>query len=72
MRWRQLKFELSPAQSFQHRFQHKKRVAGYSQDFRRAYASYFFHGANHITKAMYADSLRGFDERLQRESRSGR
>ena len=27
-------------------------------DFRRAYATYFFHGANHITKALYADRLR--------------
>lgn len=53
----QLKFELSPAQSFRHRFQHKRRIAGYSQDFRRAYASYFFHGANHIVKAMHADRL---------------
>lgn len=54
----QLKFELSPAQSFKHRFQHKRRVVGYSQDFRRAYAAYFFHGANHLMKAMYADRLR--------------
>jgi hypothetical protein len=54
----QLKFELSPAQSFQHRFQHKRRVAGYSMDFRRAYASYFFHGANHLMKAKYADRMR--------------
>jgi hypothetical protein len=54
----QLKFELSPAQSFQHRFQHKNRTAGYSMDFRRAYANYFFHGANHLMKAMYADRLR--------------
>jgi hypothetical protein len=54
----QLKFELSPAQSFRHRFQHKRRVAGYSQDFRRAYATYFFHGANHIVKAMHSDRLR--------------
>jgi hypothetical protein len=55
----QLKFELSPAESFAHRFQHKKRIAGYSEDFRRAYAKYFFHGANHLMKAQYADRLRG-------------
>lgn len=55
----QMKFELSPAQSFKHRFQHKRRIAGYSQDFRRAYANYFFHGANHLMKTMYADKLRG-------------
>lgn len=54
----QLKFELSPAQSFKHRFQHKRRIAGYSMDFRRAYANYFFHGANHMMRVMYADDLR--------------
>ncbi len=55
----QLKFDVAPAQSFKHHFQHKQRIAGYSMDFRRAYANYFFHGANHLVKAMYADDLRG-------------
>ena len=63
----QLKFELSPAQSFQHRFQHKKRIQGYSQDFRRAYASYFFHGANHIVKAQFADRLRELSKATKAE-----
>lgn len=66
----QLKFELSPAQSFKHRFQHKRRVAGYSQDFRRAYANYFFHGANHLMKAMYADRLRGLAKMTKEEVRN--
>ena len=66
----QLKFELSPAQSFKHRFQHKRRVAGYSQDFRRAYANYFFHGANHLMKAMYADRLRGLTKLTKEEVRN--
>lgn len=65
----QLKFELSPAQSFKHRFQHKRRVAGYSQDFRRAYASYFFHGANHLMKAMYADRLRALTKATTEETK---
>lgn len=63
----QLKFELSPAQSFKHRFQHKRRIAGYSQDFRRAYAAYFFHGANHLMKAMYADRLRALAKDTKNE-----
>ena len=63
----QLKFELSPAQSFQHRFQHKKRIQGYSQDFRRAFASYFFHGANHIVKAQFADRLRELSKMTKAE-----
>lgn len=65
----QLKFELSPAQSFKHRFQHKQRIAGYSQDFRRAYANYFFHGANHLMKAMYADRLRGLMQATRDETK---
>lgn len=65
----QLKFELSPAQSFKHRFQHKNRIAGYSQDFRRAYANYFFHGANHFMKTQYADRLRGLVKATHDESK---
>lgn len=54
----QLRFEYMPAQSFAHRFQRKKDVPGYSQDFIRAYASYMFHGSNYFTRIKYADSLR--------------
>jgi len=63
----QLKFELSPAQSFKHRFQHKKRIAGYSTDFQRVYANYFWHGANHLMKTMYADRLRGLTKMTREE-----
>ena len=63
----QLKFELSPAESFRHRFQHKKLTAGYSMDFRRAYAKYFFHGANHLMKAQYADRLRALTKMAKAE-----
>jgi hypothetical protein len=63
----QLKFELSPAQSFKHRFQHKKRIEGYSMDFRRAFANYFFHGANYLMKVMYSDRMRGLAKQLRDE-----
>lgn len=66
----QLKFELSPAQSFKHRFQHKNRIAGYSQDFRRAYANYFVHGANHLARAMYADNLRDLHKQTLTETKN--
>jgi len=66
----QLKFELSPAQSFKHRFQHKKRIEGYSMDFRRAYANYFFHGANHLMKTQYADRLRALAKMTRDEVKS--
>lgn len=65
----QLKFELSPAQSFKHRFQHKRRIAGYSKDFRRAYANYFFHGANHMMRVMYADELRLLAEATRKDTK---
>ena len=54
----QIRFEMAPAQSFKHRFQRKNRVEGYSQDFMRAYANYFFHGSNYFTKVKYIDALR--------------
>jgi hypothetical protein len=63
----QLKFELSPAESFRHRFHHKKLVPGYSMDFRRAYAKYFFHGANHLAKAQFADRLRALTKMAKDE-----
>lgn len=60
----QIRFELAPAQSFKHRFQHKKRTPGYSEDFQRAYAHYFFHGSNHLVRVKYADQLRGYIKAL--------
>jgi hypothetical protein len=54
----QLRFEMSPAQSFKHRFQNKDRVKGYSKDFKRAFANYGFHGANHLVRAQYGEVLR--------------
>lgn len=56
----ELKFELAPGQSFKHRFQRKRLVSGYSQDFMRAYGNYFFHGANYLGRAKWADNLRQY------------
>jgi hypothetical protein len=63
----QLQFELSPAQSFKHQFQHKRQVAGYSTDFQRVYANYFWHGANHLMKTMHADTLRALTKMVKEE-----
>jgi hypothetical protein len=49
----QLLFKLSPAQSFRHRFQHKNYTPGYSMDFQRAFASYFFHGGRYYARQKY-------------------
>lgn len=53
----QLKFDVSPAQSFKHRFQHRKDIPGYSMNFQRAFAQYFFHGARYYSHVKYADTL---------------
>lgn len=62
-----LQFDLSPTQSFKHKYQYKRRMAGYSLDFRRAYASYFFYGANHFMRAKYANRMRGLIEDTRNE-----
>lgn len=53
----QLRFELSPAASFAHRFQHKNYVPGYSHDFLRSFSRYAFHGARYYARTKYAWAL---------------
>lgn len=50
-------YELSPAQSFKKHFLQREGLAGYSRDAIRAYASYFFHGANHLARLEYGPLL---------------
>lgn len=50
-------YELSPAQSFKKHFLQREGLAGYSRDAIRAYASYFFHGANHLARLEYGSLL---------------
>jgi hypothetical protein len=66
----QLKFEYSPVQSFKHRFTSKDVRPGYSTDWQRAYASFFFHGANHFTRVKYVDKLRQHMNSIATESLS--
>lgn len=54
----QLRFDYAPSQSFRHQFKTKDLTPGYSQDFQRAYANFFFHGANHMTRVKWVDALR--------------
>lgn len=54
----QLRYEFAPAHGFQHRFQRKHHIKGYSGDFMRAYANYFFHGSNYFTNVKYIQPLR--------------
>lgn len=54
----QLKFQLSPALSFQHHFQHKRYVPGYSRDFLRAFSRWAFHAGRYYTKNKFIDGMR--------------
>jgi hypothetical protein len=47
----------SPTQSFRKHFIHKENIAGFSRDALRAYAEYFWHGANHIARLEYGPLL---------------
>lgn len=53
----QIALDFSPAMSFKHRFQHKSYTPGYSMDFRRAFARYFFHGARYYSRTKYMPAL---------------
>lgn len=64
----ELRYEYTPAQSFAHRFQQKKMIPGYSEDFLRAYANYMFHGANYFTRIKYIDQLNAALKSIRTES----
>lgn len=49
--------EMSPAQSFKRRWMRRQNLPGYSQDAGRAYAQYFWHGANHIARVKYGKEM---------------
>lgn len=53
----ELAYEFSPGRSFRHHFQKRNYVGGYSEDAQRAFADYFFHGANHLARMEYMDDL---------------
>ena len=54
----QLQFDYSPGHSFKHQFSDQDRVPGYSTDFLRNYANFFFHGARHLTRITWVDQMR--------------
>jgi len=64
-----LTFEMSPAQSFKHRFQRRRNVEGYSMDYQRAFAHYFFHGAKYYAKVKYVDQLRDLVKEIRNEAK---
>lgn len=66
----ELQFELSPTQSFRRHFQERKGTPGYSRDALRAYADYFFHGANHVARLLHRDTLDDAINRLDKTTES--
>lgn len=64
----QLRFDYAPSQSFRHQFRSMDVTPGYSTDFQRAYAHFFFHGANHITRVKWVDALRDQIREVKRDS----
>ena len=48
-----LQHKLAPSQSWRKHLLKSKGIKGYSEDAMRAYASYFFHGANHLARLKY-------------------
>lgn len=53
----ELMFEFSPVRSFRRHFAKRETVGGYSQDAMRAFADYFFHGANHLARVEHGDEI---------------
>lgn len=52
-----LQYQYAPAKSFVHRMQKRENIPGYSQDWIRAYADYFLHGANYLARVKHRDAL---------------
>lgn len=59
---RETVISMSPANSFAKRMKRRQNIAGYSEDFIRAYADYFLRYANHISKVQAGPE---FDAALQ-------
>lgn len=66
----ELRFAAAPQASFRHRFQRRKNIDGYSMDFRRAFATYFFHGAHFLGKSKYMDRLTGHIKALKQSTKA--
>lgn len=52
--------------SFRSRFSNKKVLPGYSMDFQRAFAKYFFHGARYYARTKYGAALKGNIDEAQK------
>lgn len=51
-----LRFKYNEVQSFKYKFSRQDRTPGYSKDFQRAYANFFFYGANYFARINNKDA----------------
>lgn len=63
----QLRLEAAPEASFGKQLLRKDYTPGYSSDFIRSYASYFFHGNRYLNRVKYKDSLLARIKEVRRE-----
>lgn len=54
---RDLSYELAPERSFTKHLLTRKGIEGFSDDAPRAYASYFFHGAQHVARLRFGSRM---------------
>lgn len=65
----EFKYQYTPSQSFRNRFRESDKVPGWSQDFLRNHATYFFHGARHLERVRWADNMWGTVRQVREEAR---
>lgn len=53
-----LSAKYAPSVSFRHRLVRRTNTPGYSQDAMRSYASYFWHGSNHMARITYGQEMK--------------
>lgn len=52
-----LAYEAAPTRSFRKHLLERNMTPGWSEDAQRGYASYFFHGSNHLARLRYGEQL---------------
>lgn len=60
--------QMSPEQSFRRRFARRENIPGFSLDAQRAYASYFFHGANYLSRIEFEPLMQDIIDGLGQET----
>lgn len=62
-------YEASPNRNFEAQLKKSRNTPGYSDDFRRVYADFFFHGATHLARIAYQGPLEEQIVELEKASR---